>query len=81
MGRSEVDAALERLVSQFASPYDFLRELVQNSMDAGSERVEVSMERHLEAEALAIELASRSDDFHEINRARRDGRDPDLTGR
>ena len=50
MGRSEVDAALERLVSQFASPYDFLRELVQNSMDAGSERVEVSMERHLEAE-------------------------------
>ena len=50
MGRNEVDAALERLVSQFASPYDFLRELVQNSMDAGSDRVEVSLERHLEAQ-------------------------------
>jgi hypothetical protein len=53
LGRSEVDAALDRLVSQFASPYDFLRELVQNSMDAGSDRVEVSIERHLESDAAA----------------------------
>lgn len=43
---SEVQAILDRLVAQFASPYDFLRELVQNSMDAGSDRVEVSLEAH-----------------------------------
>ncbi|MCB9743731.1 MAG: ATP-binding protein [Alphaproteobacteria bacterium] len=35
------DQALENLVNQFARPLDFLRELVQNSVDAGSPRVEV----------------------------------------
>ncbi len=39
------------------------------------------LERHLEDEGWAIELSSRSEDFHEANRARRDGRDPDFTGR
>lgn len=38
-------AALENLVNQFARPLDFLRELVQNSIDAGSPRVEVRVER------------------------------------
>ena len=33
--------ALENLVNQFARPLDFLRELVQNSIDAGSARVEI----------------------------------------
>lgn len=39
-------ALLERLVGQFASPYDFLRELVQNAMDAGSDLVEVELHQH-----------------------------------
>ena len=43
---SEVDALLERLVAQFAGPYDFLRELVQNALDAGSDRAEVVLETH-----------------------------------
>jgi hypothetical protein len=43
---SEVEAVLDRLVGQFASPYDFLRELVQNAMDAGSDLVEVELETH-----------------------------------
>lgn len=43
---ADVSALLERLVAQFASPYDFLRELVQNAMDAGSDRVEVTLESH-----------------------------------
>ena len=38
---TETDRLLEQLVGQFASPYDFLRELVQNAMDAQSESVEV----------------------------------------
>ena len=35
------DDALEKLVKQFADPFDCLRELVQNAMDAGTPRVEV----------------------------------------
>jgi hypothetical protein len=46
MSAAEVDALLERLVAQFESPYDFLRELVQNAMDAGSDRVEVTLACH-----------------------------------
>jgi 2-(1,2-epoxy-1,2-dihydrophenyl)acetyl-CoA isomerase len=41
----------------------------------------VDLERQLADEALAIELSSRSDDFKEYGRARRDRRDPDFTGR
>jgi hypothetical protein len=60
MSAAEVDALLERLVAQFESPYDFLRELVQNAMDAGSDRVEVTLESHPlrggEADELIFEL-------------------------
>ena len=58
---AEVDALLERLVAQFESPYDFIRELVQNAMDAGSDRVEVTLETHpggedADPEAVIFEL-------------------------
>ena len=33
--------ALDHLVHQFARPMDFIRELVQNSIDAGTPRIEV----------------------------------------
>lgn len=39
------------------------------------------LEAHLAREGLALELSSRSDDFHENHRARREKRDPDFTGR
>ena len=42
----DAHALLDRLVGQFASPYDFLRELVQNAMDAGSDLVEVELHQH-----------------------------------
>lgn len=42
--RSEVDRALDELVHQFADPLAFLRELVQNAVDAGSQEVEVRFE-------------------------------------
>ncbi|MEZ4317668.1 MAG: ATP-binding protein [Myxococcota bacterium] len=38
------EQALANLVNQFARPLDFLRELVQNSIDAGSPRIEVSID-------------------------------------
>lgn len=41
----------------------------------------VDLERHLADEALAIELSSRSDDFQEFARARKERRDPDFEGR
>jgi 2-(1,2-epoxy-1,2-dihydrophenyl)acetyl-CoA isomerase len=41
----------------------------------------VDLGRHLEDEGLAIELSSRSEDFQESSRARRDKRDPDFKGR
>ncbi len=37
------EQALANLVNQFARPLDFLRELAQNSIDAGSPRIEVSV--------------------------------------
>jgi 2-(1,2-epoxy-1,2-dihydrophenyl)acetyl-CoA isomerase len=41
----------------------------------------VDLERHLADEALAIELTSRSEDFQEFARARREKRDPRFEGR
>lgn len=43
---SDVAALLDRLVAQFEGPYDFLRELVQNALDAGSDRAEVALDVH-----------------------------------
>jgi len=43
---SEVAALVDRLVAQFEGPYDFLRELVQNALDAGSDRAEVVLDVH-----------------------------------
>jgi hypothetical protein len=38
-----VDDALDELVGQFSDPLSFLRELVQNALDAGSDEVDVSV--------------------------------------
>jgi hypothetical protein len=51
---SEVDELLARLVAQFASPYDFLRELVQNAIDAGSDTVEVVLYTHADDDGRAV---------------------------
>lgn len=57
--RGPVDDALENLVNQFARPLECLRELVQNAIDAGSPRVDVTVrwERETDLEGvLAIEV-------------------------
>jgi hypothetical protein len=56
LSAGEVDALLERLVAQFAGPYDFLRELVQNALDAGSDRAEVVLEVHEDVDGEADEV-------------------------
>ncbi|MFK7929544.1 MAG: ATP-binding protein, partial [Myxococcota bacterium] len=64
--RSLADQALSNLVNQFARPLDFLRELVQNSLDAGTPRVEVRIELHTEANAAERPVvAIHVDDFGE----------------
>lgn len=42
--RTLAQDALDNLIDQFARPLDFLRELVQNALDAGTPRIEVSGE-------------------------------------
>jgi DNA mismatch repair ATPase MutL len=39
--RAQADAVVANLVTQFADPFDALRELCQNSIDAGTSRIEV----------------------------------------
>ncbi len=51
-----VDELLARLVAQFASPYDLLRELVQNSMDAGADRVDVLLHTHEAGDEVVFEI-------------------------
>ncbi|MGB1701053.1 MAG: ATP-binding protein, partial [Nannocystaceae bacterium] len=45
-----VEQILARLIGQFRSPYDFCRELVQNAMDGGAGRVDVSVDVHEDTE-------------------------------
>jgi hypothetical protein len=51
-----IDEVLAGLVAQFASPHDFLRELVQNAMDAGSDRVDVALHTHDAGDGVVYEL-------------------------
>ena len=73
-----VAAEAEGLVTELAGAatvaVGLAKLLVQRSLT-------VDLERHLADEALAIELSSRSDDFKEPGRARREGRAPDFRGR
>lgn len=61
--RSLASQALSNLVNQFARPLDFLRELVQNSLDAGTPRVEVSV--GYEGEGADGVVSIQVDDFGE----------------
>jgi 2-(1,2-epoxy-1,2-dihydrophenyl)acetyl-CoA isomerase len=74
----QVDVTAERLIDELASAatvaVGLSKLLIHRAWGA-------DLERHLADEALAIELSSRSDDFHEHARARRDKRDPKFQGR
>ncbi|WAS99331.1 ATP-binding protein [Nannocystis punicea] len=54
---TNVGDALEGLVHQFADPWAFLRELVQNSIDAGSPQIEVRIDHDPSRGAMIIEVA------------------------
>jgi 2-(1,2-epoxy-1,2-dihydrophenyl)acetyl-CoA isomerase len=75
---AEVDTAAEVLVGELAASatvaVGLTKLLIHRSLT-------VDLARHLEDEGLAIELSSRSEDFHENSRARRDQRPPEFRGR
>ena len=48
--KSAAEHALDELVHQFGDPLAFLRELVQNAIDAGSEDIDVELELQREDE-------------------------------
>jgi 2-(1,2-epoxy-1,2-dihydrophenyl)acetyl-CoA isomerase len=74
----EIDGVAGELVDELASAATVAVGLSKLLIHRG---LGVDLERHLADEALAIELASRSDDFHEYARARREKRDPKFEGR
>jgi len=74
----EVDGIADALASELASSATVAVGLAK-SLIHGS--LTVDLERHLADEAMAIELSSRSADFKEASRARREQRDPGFTGR
>lgn len=73
-----VSAVADELVEELASAPTVAVGLSKLLIHRG---LGVDLERHLADEALAIELSSRSDDFHEYARARREKRDPKFEGR
>ena len=75
---AQVDATSGDLVDELASAATVAVGLSKLLIHRG---VSVDLERHLADEALAIEVSSRSDDFHEHSRARREKRDPKFEGR
>lgn len=52
----ELGDALEGLVGQFADPWSFLRELVQNAIDAGSLEIDVNLDHDPEGGMMTLEL-------------------------
>lgn len=74
----DVERVADELVSELSSAatvaVGLTKLLVQRSLT-------VDLERHLADEALAMELASRSEDFHENARAKREKRAPEFRGR
>lgn len=59
---SYTDVVVENLVTQFADPWDSIRELVQNSLDAGTSRIEVWCE-YLRGEGRQGTIAIHVDDY------------------
>ncbi len=70
----EASVLVEELAGAATVAVGLTKLLVQRSLHA-------DLEHHLADEALALELVSRSEDFHENVRARREKREPEFRGR
>ncbi|MDG4669238.1 enoyl-CoA hydratase-related protein [Mycobacterium sp. 236(2023)] len=74
----ELDSVADELVSRLAAAPTVALGLTKWLLQSGNG---LDLDRHLQNEALALELSSRSDDFKEGLRAFRDKRDAEFTGR
>jgi 2-(1,2-epoxy-1,2-dihydrophenyl)acetyl-CoA isomerase len=75
---TQLDADVDRLVAQLASGPTVTLGLAKWLLHAGSE---LALDQHLQNEAFALELSSRSDDFREGMAAFRERRPPNFGGR
>ncbi|WP_374159631.1 enoyl-CoA hydratase/isomerase family protein [Mycobacterium sp. G7A2] len=74
----DLDAAAEHLVTRLAASPTVALGLTKWLLQSGNG---LDLDRHLQNEAMALELSSRSDDFKEGLRAFRDKRNAEFTGR
>lgn len=56
MSEIPIESAIEDVIRQFADPLAFFRELIQNSIDAGSGEVEVTLDRDPESGDVTISV-------------------------
>ena len=75
---AELDAAVDALVTRLAAAPTVALGLAKWLLHAGASS---SLEDHLQHEAFAMELSSRSEDFREGLAAFKEKRPPDFTGR
>ena len=76
--KSELDEAAAALLAELADRPTVALGLAKQLIHGAPTS---ELEPHLAQEGLALELSSRSEDFHENSRARRESRGPDFTGR
>lgn len=89
MAVTETHDALDNLVNQFADPMSFFRELIQNSLDAGTPEIEVDFEYQQGKEGQSGAMIIHVNDFGEgmdrdiidtkLTRLFSSGKDGDLT--
>lgn len=60
-----IEEVFENLVDQFSDPFTFYRELIQNSMDAGSNQVDVLCEYNEAAQRVTITISDSGEGMNE----------------
>lgn len=60
-----IEEVFDNLVGQFNDPFTFLRELIQNAMDAGSNQVDVFAEYEADKERIVVTVADSGDGMDE----------------
>lgn len=60
-----IEEVFDNLVGQFNDPFTFYRELIQNSMDAGSNQVDVQVEYQADKERVVITVADSGEGMSE----------------
>lgn len=85
MSEIPIESAIEDVIRQFADPLAFFRELIQNSIDAGSGEVEIDLRHDPETDEVVISVLDWGEGMtreiieHKLVRLFSSGKDDDLT--